>query len=65
MVTIDINLRELGLDVSDQSLRLLEWDGKRYRDITVLLDSRDGTIRGVTDSPRTYVLATTRDKVQQ
>jgi hypothetical protein len=65
MVTIDFNVRALGLDTGDHSLRLLEWDGRQYRDITVLLDNRGGTIRGVTNRPRTYVIATTRYDAQK
>jgi hypothetical protein len=56
-VTIALDVRTLGFDANDRALRLLEWDGKSYRDITKFLDPHGGTIRGTTDTLRKYVVA--------
>lgn len=55
--TIDLDVRTLGFDPRDKSVRLLEWDGKAYHDITTHLDKRSGHIRGATTALRTYVVA--------
>ena len=56
-IAIDVDVRSLGYAPHDRAVRLLDWDGSKYRDITVLLDAKRGIIRGVTDQARTYVVA--------
>jgi len=55
---MDINIYIGGLNVvgKTSAVRLLQWNGKSYRDITTHLDYKRGIINGRTDQPAIYVI---------